>query len=76
MDDNKIQQRLKNRKEILPNTAYSICEVADALNICDSTVRILIARRELKSKRIGGGRGNHRILGKWIIEFLEKKVNK
>lgn len=73
MSDNKIQQRLKNRKEILPNIIYTICEAADALNLCETTIRILIAKNELKSKRIGRGRGNHRIWGKWIIEFLNKK---
>ena len=74
MSDIKIQQRLKNRKEILPNVVYSICEAADALNISESTLRIIIAKNELKTKRIGNKRGNHRIYGKWIIEFLNRKT--
>ena len=51
---------------------YTVCEVAGILRTSDNVVYKEINLKKLKSKRVGNGRGMHRILGEWLLEYLKK----
>ena len=76
MSDNLIQQRISVRKEVLINTNYTICELADCLAISEQTARQLVKENKIRSKRVGTGRGRCRIFGEWILEYLNQNDGK
>jgi len=74
MSDNLIQQRISVRKRVSIDIVYTICELADCLAISEQTARQLIKDGEIQFKRVGSGKGRPRILGLWIIEYLNKNT--
>ena len=71
-DTIRIQQRIRNRKPVLKDTVYSICEMADTLNISVEIARTIVKSNKIKYKIVGSGRGQYRILGEWIMEYLNQ----
>ncbi len=48
---NEEQPRADPRPEALPRLAYSVREAAEAMGICEKSVRRLIVRRKLRCSR-------------------------
>lgn len=57
---------------IRENQSYNAKEVAKLLKLHRDTVYEKIRKDEIKAKNISSGnRPEYRILGKWILEYLE-----
>lgn len=61
---------MAEQQKIESGKVYTVCEVAGVLKTSSDVVYRIIKSKKLRSKKVGSGRGIHRILGEWVMDYI------